>query len=98
MKKEPRHREDKLISRWIFFRYMLIGIYVGFSTVGIFISWFTTGIDNVRDPHALVSLQQLMNWNKCSTWPEEDFQVKPVYGMTEGDDPCSFFTAGKVKV
>ncbi|EPR64156.1 sarco/endoplasmic reticulum Ca2+-ATPase [Toxoplasma gondii GAB2-2007-GAL-DOM2] len=94
MKREPRHREDKLISNWIFLRYLLIGIYVGFSTVGIFVSWFVTGLDNGADPHTLVSLKQLMHWNECPSW--EDFQVAPVYGM-KADDPCSFFTVGKVK-
>ncbi|CBZ53307.1 hypothetical protein NCLIV_030940 [Neospora caninum Liverpool] len=94
MKREPRHREDKLISSWIFLRYLLIGIYVGFSTVGIFVAWFVTGLDNQADPHTLVSLSQLMQWNKCPSW--ENFKVTPVYGM-KADDPCSFFTVGKVK-
>ncbi|PFH38733.1 sarco/endoplasmic reticulum Ca2+-ATPase [Besnoitia besnoiti] len=94
MKREPRHREDKLISGRIFLRYMLIGIYVGFSTVGIFVSWFVTGVDMVSDPHTLVSMQQLMHWNQCPSW--ENFQVEPVYGMKPGD-PCAFFTVGKAK-
>lgn len=94
MKREPRHREDKLISSWIFLRYMLIGVYVGCSTVGIFISWFVWGVDMHHDRHTLVSLQQLTQWNSCSSW--EQFKVLPIYGM-KPDDPCSLFTLGKVK-
>jgi len=40
MKKPPRSADDELISPWIFFRYMIVGLYVGFATVGIFAYWF----------------------------------------------------------
>jgi Ca2+ transporting ATPase len=33
MDKPPRHADDALISPWLFFRYMAIGIYVGVATV-----------------------------------------------------------------
>lgn len=33
MDKPPRHAEDALISPWLFFRYMVIGVYVGVATV-----------------------------------------------------------------
>merc|ERR1711998_545489 len=40
MKKGPRGRDEALISGWVFFRYMVIGAYVGFATVGILVYWY----------------------------------------------------------
>lgn len=53
MKKPPRNPDEPIISGWIFFRYMLIGLYVGIATVGIFIYWFVyyQGLDG----HTLVT-------------------------------------------
>merc|ERR1712159_124451 len=45
MLKPPRRKDDNLISGWVFFRYMVIGLYVGFATVGIFIYWFVLDTD-----------------------------------------------------
>ena len=72
---------------------MVIGLYVGFATVGIFIYWYVLD-GNAPDGHSLVSLQQLMTWGKCATW--DKFYVAPYTGMTTGD-MCSYFTGGKVK-
>merc|ERR1712153_85000 len=36
MRKPPRKADENLITNWVFFRYMVIGIYVGLATVGIF--------------------------------------------------------------
>jgi len=41
MDKPPRNSREKLISGWLFFRYMAIGIYVGVATVGGSVWWFT---------------------------------------------------------
>merc|ERR1712112_367988 len=35
MLREPRRKDDLLISGWVFFRYMVVGLYVGFATVGV---------------------------------------------------------------
>merc|ERR1719238_1282648 len=40
MLRPPRNKEDGLISGWVFFRYMVVGLYVGFATVGVFIYWY----------------------------------------------------------
>jgi len=34
MRTPPRGREEALVSGWLFFRYMVIGVYVGVATVG----------------------------------------------------------------
>lgn len=41
MKKPPRNAKEPLISGWLFFRYMTVGIYVGAATVGAAAWWFT---------------------------------------------------------
>ncbi|XP_065635660.1 calcium-transporting ATPase 1, endoplasmic reticulum-type [Quercus suber] len=102
MKKPPRRSDDSLISAWILFRYLVIGLYVGIATVGVFIIWYThnsfLGIDLSRDGHTLVSYSQLANWDQCSSW--EGFSVSP---FTAGglqfkfDDPCDYFRSGKIK-
>merc|ERR1719225_351556 len=63
MSKPPRNRNDNLISGWVFFRYMVIGLYVGFATVGIFIYWYSLD-EAAPDGHTLVSIGQLMTWGK----------------------------------
>jgi len=40
MDKPPRKADEGLISGWLFFRYMAIGIYVGAATVGAAAWWF----------------------------------------------------------
>ena len=41
MNKPPRNPKEQLISGWLFFRYMAIGVYVGCATVGAAAWWFT---------------------------------------------------------
>jgi Ca2+-transporting ATPase len=72
---------------------MVIGLYVGFATVGIFIYWYVLDA-HAPDAHALVSLEQLLNWGQCASWT--NFRVPSFIGMTEGD-ACSYFTGGKIK-
>ncbi|PWZ08980.1 Calcium-transporting ATPase 4, endoplasmic reticulum-type [Zea mays] len=103
MKKPPRRSDDSLITPWILFRYLVIGLYVGMATVGIFVIWYThgsfMGIDLTGDGHTLVTYSQLSNWGQCSSW--DNFTASP---FTAGartfafdDDPCDYFHAGKVK-
>jgi Ca2+-transporting ATPase len=77
MQKPPRKPDDQLISKWTFVRFMVIGIYVGFATVGIFIYWYTMA--NTDDGHTLVTWAQLSNWSECPSWT--DFSVSPFLGM-----------------
>mmetsp|Transcript_64788 Transcript_64788/g.163120 ORF Transcript_64788/g.163120 Transcript_64788/m.163120 type:complete len:1039 (-) Transcript_64788:152-3268(-) len=93
MSKPPRRKDDNLISGWVFFRYMVIGMYVGFATVGIFVYWYV--FDDAVDNHTLVSFSELTAWGKCSAW--SGFHPKPFLDQSFDKDPCAFFTAGKVK-
>ncbi|KAI3667601.1 hypothetical protein L6452_42667 [Arctium lappa] len=103
MKKAPRRSDDSLISAWILFRYLVIGLYVGVATVGVFIIWYThasfLGIDLSQDGHSLVTYSQLSNWGQCRSW--DNFTVSP---FKAGDrvfdfdsNPCDYFQGGKVK-
>ncbi|XP_062006214.1 calcium-transporting ATPase 1, endoplasmic reticulum-type-like [Rosa rugosa] len=103
MKKPPRRSDDSLISVWILFRYLVIGLYVGVATVGVFIIWYThssfMGIDLSGDGHSLVTYSQLANWGQCSTW--QNFTASPFTAGSEvisfDKNPCDYFHGGKVK-
>jgi Ca2+-transporting ATPase len=95
MQKPPRSKDDALISGWVFFRYMVVGIYVGFATVGILVYWYCFDV-SAPDGHTLVTLDQLMNWGKCSEWPDFKVNAPDWSGMKSGE-PCSYFTTGKAK-
>ena len=60
------------MSRWL-----LVGTYVGFATVGVFVAWYMYtsffGIDLSQDGHSTVTWHQLTHWNQCSQW--KGFQV-----------------------
>lgn len=40
MNRPPRKRDEPLVGGWLFFRYMVIGTYVGLATVGGYAWWF----------------------------------------------------------
>ncbi|SIO73219.1 Cation transporting ATPase C-terminus [Babesia microti strain RI] len=92
MSKPPRGRNEKLIGIWTMIRYLVVGIYVGISTVGIFVQWYIYGI-SPNDSNTLVSFYQLANWSECRSW--NDFSPNTIPYMT--NDPCSYFTQGKNK-
>lgn len=103
MKKPPRRSDDSLISIWILFRYLVIGLYVGIATVGVFIIWYThgsfLGIDLSGDGHTLVTYSQLSDWGRCPSW--QGFKVTPFTAgkriFSFDSNPCDYFQTGKVK-
>ncbi|CAC5382031.1 ATP2A [Mytilus coruscus] len=64
MKKQPRSAKDSLISGWLFFRYMAIGIYVGCATVGAAAWWFM-----VYDHGPKLNYYQLTHHMQCPAEP-----------------------------
>ena len=94
MQKPPRNADDQLISRWTFIRFMVIGVYVGMATVGIFIYWYLYA-DTSIDGHTLVTWNQLSNWSECPNW--KDFHVNNTLGLDFSQRPCEYFTKGKIK-
>ncbi|XP_065868497.1 calcium-transporting ATPase 1, endoplasmic reticulum-type-like [Euphorbia lathyris] len=103
MQKPPRRSDDSLISPWILFRYLVIGLYVGIATVGVFIIWYTHSsfmyIDLSGDGHSLVTYSQLAHWDQCSTW--DGFKVSPFSAGSQvfkfDENPCEYFHSGKIK-
>lgn len=69
MQKPPRDKDEGLITPFVFFRYMVIGLYVGFATVGVFVYWYVFD-GAASDGHPLVSLKELMHHSKCPSWSE----------------------------
>uniref|UniRef100_A0A2K6FGD3 Calcium-transporting ATPase n=1 Tax=Propithecus coquereli TaxID=379532 RepID=A0A2K6FGD3_PROCO len=61
MQKLPRNPREALISGWLFFRYLAIGVYVGLATVAAATWWF---LYDAEGPH--VTFYQLRNFLKCS--------------------------------
>eukprot|EP00753_Platysulcus_tardus_P012824 PLAT3553.11.p2 GENE.PLAT3553.11~~PLAT3553.11.p2 ORF type:complete len:1038 (-),score=643.01 PLAT3553.11:172-3285(-) len=94
MEHKPRRADDGLISGWVFFRYMVIGVYVGLATIGIFAYWYIA-YDWSDDGHTLISFYQLTHWTSCPTW--DNFKVASFSGIDLSNDACAYFTAGKVK-
>merc|ERR1712066_260211 len=65
MEKPPRGADETLITPWLFFRYMAVGIYVGIATVGGASYWF------LYDPTGpQMSYSQLSNFLSCLGQPE----------------------------
>eukprot|EP00456_Euglypha_rotunda_P003019 TRINITY_DN1053_c0_g1_i13.p1 TRINITY_DN1053_c0_g1~~TRINITY_DN1053_c0_g1_i13.p1 ORF type:complete len:777 (+),score=134.65 TRINITY_DN1053_c0_g1_i13:129-2459(+) len=65
MEKSPRGRDEEIINGWMFFRYLVIGVYVGFATVFGSIWWFMWSPEG---PH--VSWAQLTNFHDCGEGSE----------------------------
>lgn len=93
MEKPPRSQDESLISKWVLFRYCIIGLYVGFATVGIFVYWYL--YFNDEDHHTLVSWHQLSNWAECPQW--ENFTVNMDFGYHKLRNACDYFQTGKEK-
>merc|ERR1712179_570268 len=65
MNKPPRSADETLITPWLFFRYMVIGLYVGVATVGGAAYWF------LYDPTGpQINYYQLSHFLQCPAEPE----------------------------
>ncbi|KAM0802822.1 hypothetical protein BDR22DRAFT_842511 [Usnea florida] len=66
MRRPPRGRDEALVTGWLFFRYMVIGIYVGGATVFGYAWWF---LFNSEGPQ--ITFWQLSHFHQCSSqFPE----------------------------
>ena len=63
-----------LMAEVVWGRWMLVGAYVGFATVGAFCVWYMydnfLGLDLSADGHSTVTFSQLRNWEQCRSWPD----------------------------
>ncbi|OHE97806.1 calcium-translocating P-type ATPase [Colletotrichum orchidophilum] len=71
MKRQPRKRDEPLIGGWLFFRYLVIGTYVGVATVAGYAWWF---MYNPEGPQ--ISFYHLSRFHRCSAdFPEIGCQI-----------------------
>uniref|UniRef100_A0A0N4Z1V1 Calcium-transporting ATPase n=1 Tax=Parastrongyloides trichosuri TaxID=131310 RepID=A0A0N4Z1V1_PARTI len=68
MNRPPRNANEGLISKWLFFRYMAIGTYVGVATVCASMWWFL-----LYEEGPQISYYQLTHWMNCEI-EEENFK------------------------
>ncbi|KAK5076285.1 hypothetical protein LTR64_006237 [Lithohypha guttulata] len=61
MRRKPRRRDEALVTPWLFFRYMVVGTYVGAATVYGYAWWFMFYENGPQ-----ISFYQLRNFHKCS--------------------------------
>ncbi|KAL2271154.1 hypothetical protein VTJ83DRAFT_525 [Remersonia thermophila] len=66
MRRQPRKRDEALIGGWLFFRYLVIGTYVGLATVAGYAWWFMFYSGGPQ-----ISFHQLSNFHRCAVdFPE----------------------------
>ncbi|CAL5423944.1 unnamed protein product [Camellia sinensis] len=51
MKAKPRKVNEAVVSGWLFFRYLVIGAYVGLATIAGFIWWFVFADSGPKLPY-----------------------------------------------
>jgi P-type Ca2+ transporter type 2C len=81
----PRGRHKPFLTSRKLFRYFLSSVYVGLATVGSFIWWY---LDKG------VSLDQLRNWQDCSSW--EGF-AHSALAPEWPEAPCDIFTSLRIR-
>ncbi|XP_030528480.1 calcium-transporting ATPase 3, endoplasmic reticulum-type isoform X2 [Rhodamnia argentea] len=62
MRAKPRKVGEAVVTGWLFFRYLVIGAYVGLATVAGFIWWFVYADSGPKLPYS-----ELMTFDTCST-------------------------------
>lgn len=71
MKQPPRNAKESIVTRWLFFRYLVIGTYVGLATVGGYIWWFLYSQNGPQ-----ITYYQLSHYHLCATeFPEIGCQM-----------------------
>ncbi|KAH7912139.1 hypothetical protein BJ138DRAFT_1005081 [Hygrophoropsis aurantiaca] len=66
MRTPPRNSREPLVGKWLFFRYMVVGIYVGCATVFGYAWWFI-----FYEAGPQITFHQLTHFHQCSTlFPE----------------------------
>ncbi|GMT17963.1 hypothetical protein PFISCL1PPCAC_9260, partial [Pristionchus fissidentatus] len=65
MDRPPRSAKEGLISKWLFFRYLAVGTYVGVATVGASMWWFL-----LYEGGPQITYYQLTHWMRCEIEPD----------------------------
>ncbi|KAL3634120.1 Calcium-transporting ATPase 3, endoplasmic reticulum-type [Castilleja foliolosa] len=62
MKAKPRKVNEAVVTGWLFFRYLVIGVYVGLATIAGFVWWFLYSDNGPKLPYT-----ELINFDSCPT-------------------------------
>nr|XP_027205402.1 calcium-transporting ATPase 4, endoplasmic reticulum-type-like [Dermatophagoides pteronyssinus] len=94
MERPPRPPTEPLISSKTLARYCVIGFYVGFATVAVFIWHFTQRTQSGYSP---ITLGMLRDYGSCAKWA--DFNPSPYLRRSDapGYDLCDVFSFGAIK-
>jgi len=66
MQRPPRRANEPLITGWLFFRYLAVGVYVGCATVGAAAWWYMSSPEGPQ-----LSYYQLTHHLQCISSPED---------------------------
>ena len=70
MRLPPRNSREPLVGKWLFFRYLIIGIYVGCATVFGYAWWFVFYSQGPQISfYQLVSMVTSVPWTSCFIFP-----------------------------
>ncbi|KAG5511604.1 hypothetical protein JKF63_07200 [Porcisia hertigi] len=64
MEQAPRRVDEPIVDGWLFFRYMVVGVYVGLATVAGFVWWFLTNGFTFADLLSFTMCTDMSN-DKC---------------------------------
>jgi Ca2+-transporting ATPase len=80
MLQKPRPSNEPIMTKFMAYRYLVTGLYVGFATVGSFVGHYLA---------QGVSLNQLMSWGKCGqSWsPSEGVTCESLFQGTGRELP-----------
>ncbi len=62
MNQKPRDVNEAIITPWLLTRYLIVGLYIGVVTVGIFAFYY-------QDMG--ISISQLSQWSSCYSWSDD---------------------------
>ena len=60
MRARPRRPDESIVDRWLFVRYLVVGMYVGFVTVGAFAWWYMSYLDG-----PMLTWSELTSFESC---------------------------------
>ncbi|EEC76121.1 hypothetical protein OsI_13389 [Oryza sativa Indica Group] len=84
---KPRKVNEAVVNGWLFFRYLIIGAYVGLATIAGFVWWFVYSEDGPRLPYSELARKPLLHalllarkWDKMmwSNNHTSGYQQKPI--------------------
>uniref|UniRef100_A0A0E0P0U7 Calcium-transporting ATPase n=1 Tax=Oryza rufipogon TaxID=4529 RepID=A0A0E0P0U7_ORYRU len=84
---KPRKVNEAVVNGWLFFRYLIIGAYVGLATIAGFVWWFVYSEDGPRLPYSELARKPLLHalllarkWDKMmwSNNHTSSYQQKPI--------------------